>query len=63
MTTERYRLILTHEYVDDDGEAHKIEDPICTNYTIIRDEYTPPTPVIINEMIERLKHFLLNNIG
>lgn len=63
MITERYRLILTHEYVDDDGEAHKIEDPICTNYAIIRDEHTPPTPVIINEMLERLRHFMLNNIG
>ena len=62
MTIERYRLILTHEYIDDDGEAHKIEKPICTDYSIMPDEHTLPVPVIINEMMEKLKSFMLNSV-
>ena len=62
MTTERYRLIFVHEYLDNDGEAHRIEEPIYTDYNIIRDERTPPAPIIINEMIEKLKSFLLNSV-
>lgn len=62
MTIERYRLILTHEYIDGDGEAHKIEKPICTDYIIMRDDHTPPLPVIINEMMEKLKSFMLNSV-
>lgn len=62
MTFERYRLTLEHEYIDSKKEAHQIEDPIRTDYSIMRDESNPPTSVIINEMIERLKHFMLNSI-
>ena len=62
MTIERYRLILTHEYIDENGEAHKIEDPIRTEYSIMMDEFAPPKAIIVNEMIEKLKHFMLNII-
>ena len=62
MTFERYRLTLEHEYIDSKGEAHQIEDPIRTEYSIRRDENTPPTAVIINEMLERLRRFMLNSI-
>lgn len=62
MTFERYRLVLTHEYIDNDGKAHKLEDPICTEYNIMMDKFAPPRSVIVNEMIERLKHFMLNSI-
>ena len=43
MTIERYKLTLEHEYIDDDGKAHKIEDPIRTDCNIVRDESNPPT--------------------
>lgn len=62
MTIERYRLTLEHEYIDSKGEAHQIEDPIRTDYSIRRDESNPPTSVIINEMLERLRRFILNSI-
>ena len=63
MTIERYRLTLVHEYIDENGEAHKIEDPIRTEYSIMMDEFAPPRSVVVNEMIERLKHFMLNSIS
>ena len=62
MTIERYRLTLEHEYIDGNGERHKIEDPIRTDYSVMVDEFAPPKAVIVNEMIEKLKHFMLNII-
>lgn len=62
MTIERYRLTLEHEYIDGNGEVHKIEDPIRTDYSVMVDEFAPPKAVIVNEMIEKLKHFMLNII-
>lgn len=63
MTIERYRLTLEHEYIDSNGKVHKIEDPIRTDYNIIMGESNPPTVVIINEMLERLKYYMLNIIN
>ena len=62
MTIERYRLTLEHEYINDEGKVYKIEDPIRTDYNIMMDEFAPPRSVVVNEMIERLKHFMLNSI-
>lgn len=62
MTFERYRLILTHEYIDKKGVAHKLEDPICTDYSIMLDGINPPPAVIMNEMLERLRQFMLNSV-
>ena len=62
MTIERYRLTLEHEYIDEDGKAYKIEDPIRTDYSIMMDEFAPPRSVILNEMIERLQHFMFYSL-
>jgi len=62
MTFERYRLILTHEYIDEKGVAHRLEDPIRTDYSVVVDRLAPPKAIIVNEMIEKLKHFMLNII-
>ena len=62
MTFERYRLILVHEYVDEKGAAHRLEDPICTDYNIMYDRVNPPASVIINEMLEKLKRFILSSM-
>ena len=62
MTFERYRLVLTHEYIDEKGVAHKLEDPICTDYNIMLDGINPPPTVIINEMLERLRRFVLDRM-
>ena len=62
MTFERYRLILAHEYIDKKGAVHKLEDPICTEYSIASDGINPPPAVIINEIIERLRRFMLDRI-
>ena len=63
MTFERYRLILTHEYIDEKGVAHKLEDTICADYSIMSDRINPPPAVIINEILERLRRFVLDRMG
>lgn len=62
MTVERYRLILAHEYIDEKGVVHKLEEPICTDYSIVSDGINPPPSVIINEMLERLRRFILDSM-
>lgn len=62
MIMERYRLVLSHEYIDKKGAVHKLEDPICTDYNIMSDGLNPPPSVIINEMLERLRRFTLDRI-
>ena len=62
MTIERYRLTLEHEYINDEGKVYKIEDPIRTDYSVVVDRLAPPKAIIVNEMIEKLKHFMLNII-
>ena len=53
---------MTHEYVDEKRVAHKLEDPICTDYSIMHDGINPPPSVIINEMLEKLKRFILSSM-
>ena len=62
MTVERYRLILAHEYIDEKRVVHKLEEPICTDYSIMSDGINPPPSVIINEMLERLRRFILDSM-
>lgn len=62
MTVERYRLILAHEYIDEKNVVHKLEEPICTDYSIVSGESSPPKSVIINEMLERLRRFILDSM-
>lgn len=62
MNIERYRLILTHEYIDEKGAVHRLEDPICADYNIMSDESNPPKSVIINEMMEKLRRYILNSV-
>lgn len=62
MNIERYRLILIHEYIDKKGAVHRLEDPISVDYNIMSDESNPPKSVIVNEMLERLRHFILDRI-
>lgn len=63
MTIERYRLTLEHEYINDNGKVYKIEDPIRTEYSVVVDGIAPQKAIIVNEMIEKLKHFMLHSIN
>lgn len=51
---ERYRLVLFHEYIDGEGEIHKIGEPICVTHVAVKDLYSA-SPMIINKMMEELR--------
>ena len=59
---ERYRVILKHEYFDNQGNHYEIEEPLAVEYTILRSEYYIPVTILINEMMDKLKFALLDRL-
>ena len=61
---ERYRLILKHEYIDDDGIVHKIEDPyVIDSFSPVLAGYGCPPAIRVNAMLDQFKHELLSRMS
>ena len=62
---ETYRLVLHHVMTDTDGHSHNIEAPIVLVYSVDRlhDGYVVNSPILINEMMDRLKIRLLDMLA
>lgn len=63
---ERYKLVLYHEYVDSEHKPHQLDDPIATYYTIMNTDKANMgfnSVLIINQMLDNLKGFMLNSIS
>lgn len=54
---EEYTLILKHEAIMDDGEIIKIGPPLCITHAF--DRRFVGSPIVLNEMMDRLKAELL----
>lgn len=62
MNCERYILILYHDMIIDD-EVITIDDPIETQYILaMPNKSNVSIPVVVNEMIERLKGYMLDTL-
>ena len=59
---ERYRLTLTHEMVSTEGRVHPIEDPIVTEYVVDRRTMPCGESIVVNEMLYRLREFMLKEL-
>lgn len=61
LSYEKYRIVLTHEYIDSDGQKHRLEEPLAVEYTLLLDNmgFTVRPSVLINEMMDKLKIGLL----
>lgn len=59
---ERYRIVLKHEYVGNEGKPYQIEEPLCIEYMVPHSDYLPPSTVLINEMMDRLKTAMLDRV-
>lgn len=58
---ERYRIIMRHDFIDDQGKSYEIDDPLSVDYMILRGEkYGMPMPLLINEMMDKLKKALFD---
>ena len=59
MNYERYRLVLYHEMIIDDKNI-SLDEPVVTEYIV--DKSYGVTSIVINEMIERLKNYILQRL-
>lgn len=55
---EEYRLILTHEYHDSDGTHIRLDEPVVITHCFPHLDMMPQS-VVINEMMEKMKLYLL----
>ena len=58
---ERYRLILSHDMMYEDGSKVELERPITVQYVIDRRDSVPQT-VVVNELIRRMEEFVMREI-
>lgn len=66
MKYERYRLILKHEYIDEDmRNTYQIEEPLVMDYMISKNEkyYSPCEGVLLNRLMDWFKHEILKIKG
>ena len=63
MAYEEYRLVLTHNYVDEDGKRTASEDPIQVTHVFPMDYCNRTIAVCINDMLERMKDYILRKAG
>ena len=61
LDAEIYTLILKHEYVDPCGEKYLLEDPIVVKQTFLACYHWKPS-VIVNEMFERMREYMLAKV-
>ena len=57
---ERYRLILKHEIIGNDGYTLDIEEPIVAEMLIqLGDMIDPYSIIVVNELLDKLRDYIL----
>lgn len=61
---EEYELRLYHNFINGKGERHRAEEPIVTRYMIAMEnrDYMAPRPYLVNEMLDRIKEYMLSKV-
>lgn len=62
---EEYELRLYHNFINGKGERHRAEEPIVTRYMVAIENQDRlfPRPYIVNELLDRIKEFVLSKLG
>ena len=61
---EKYKLTLTHAFVDCDGQEHQLELPITVQQILLDGcQIGMPPGVLINRMMDEMKHYLLQKMN
>lgn len=60
---EQYRLVLYHEYVTENGERLRMSEPVVVTLNIGDSERIVPTPMVINRMLDKLSHYLIEMVA
>lgn len=61
---EEYELRLYHNFVNGKGERHQAEEPIVTRYMVVieNQDHIVPKPYIVNEMMDRIRGYMVNKL-
>lgn len=61
---EEYELRLYHNFVNGKGERHQAEEPIVTRYMVMIEnkDFLVPRPYIVNEMMDRIRGYMVNKL-
>ena len=61
---EEYELRLYHNFIDGKGERYQAEEPIVTRYMVAmeKQDYMVPRPYLVNEMLDRIKGYMLSRV-
>ena len=65
ISMEQYRLVLTHEIIDSNGNRHQIEEPIICNYCPTSMDMAMGgrrSTIIVNEMLRKLSDYMLKQV-
>ena len=65
ISMEQYRLVLTHEIIDSNGQRHQLEEPIICNYCPTSMDMVMGgrrSAIIVNEMLRRLSDYMLKQV-
>jgi hypothetical protein len=63
---EMYIITLQHEYISSEGVHYQLDDPIQVSqitYTAETGKIYPSSSTIINEMLDRMCHYLLRKVS
>ena len=59
---ERFRLIVRHDFIDSDGKAFELDEPIIMS--ALTQEGTPVSiNRILSELMERMEHEVMQKYG
>ena len=61
---EEYELRLYHNFIDGKGGRHRAEEPIVTRYMVVieNQDHVIPKPYIVNEMMDRIRGYMVNKL-
>lgn len=63
---EKFSLVLKHEYIDEDGKAHLLNEPLVVNGIISsfeRNAIICPVNAMIHNLFERMEYEAMQKYG
>lgn len=61
---EEYELRLYHNFINGKGERHRAEEPVVTRYMVLieKQDYLVSRPYIVNEMLDRIREYMVSKV-
>jgi hypothetical protein len=61
---EEYELRFYHNFINGKGERCKAEEPVVTRYVVMmeKQDYGVPRPYLVNEMLDRIREYMVSKL-